>query len=372
MEQLVLLDGNLNIQESERICEISLENEKLKFAMIKASMPDVDFKDDKLRDLVLVEKIAFSCNYRDKAILLKQNNAFKKKTASVRAIGFGSEFVAKVIAVGKNVKDLKVGDYVINNAAYPYSPSGAPIGLPTNYASLRFDVFHFGNLFKIPLEFSLEKAAGFTIGAITSFSMIEKLNLRPEDKILITSAKSNTSLFVLNALKHKFEHIYVSSTSEKYKEWFDANGVKKFIFPEDMDLKSETMKVAKEIDGFTAVIDPFFDINLELAVNILSYGGKYVTCGLYDQFYPFVDSKPKFSINATNILTSVMMKNLLIIGNCLGQQKHLEEGVKQHLNLEFEVPIDSIFKADNIKDFLNKSFGMSDRLGKVIFMYSKN
>ena len=43
-------------------------------------------------------------------------------------------------------------------------------------------------------------AASFSIGAQTSSSMIRRCNIKSTDKILVTSSRSNTSMFIIKSL----------------------------------------------------------------------------------------------------------------------------------------------------------------------------
>ena len=63
-----------------------------------------------------------------------------------------------------------------------------------------------------------EVAAAFPLAAQTSYSMIRKLNPAPGENILDTAAKSNTSLFAINALKKYDVNVYAVSTSTQFKE----------------------------------------------------------------------------------------------------------------------------------------------------------
>lgn len=84
---------------------------------------------------VLVKKKAFSCNYRDKSIIFRITKQAPENTFYV----VGSDFVGEVIATGSEVTELKVGDRVIANNAYPESDAlEAFPGIPSNHASKEY------------------------------------------------------------------------------------------------------------------------------------------------------------------------------------------------------------------------------------------
>jgi NADPH:quinone reductase-like Zn-dependent oxidoreductase len=152
---------------------------------------------------VLVKKRAFSCNYRDKSLIFKYNKEIEDaaKAGNYLFSYIGSEFVGEIIDVGKNVEDFQIGDRVIPNISYPYDNEYRYYkpGLPSNHASRRIDDFYPSKLLKIPDEISDEAAAVLPIAGFTSYSMIRKV-VKPKAKILVTAAKSNTSLAVISAL----------------------------------------------------------------------------------------------------------------------------------------------------------------------------
>ncbi|WKB34675.1 alcohol dehydrogenase catalytic domain-containing protein [Terrilactibacillus sp. S3-3] len=155
------------------------------------------------RDFVLVKVDAFSCNYRDKAIILKaalrMSGQVKMNAAPVSF--FGSDFVGTVVEKGDGVKEFTIGDRVIPDCAYPNPPAPevAP-GVVTNEASKGWLRLHKSKLIRIPSSMSNTDAAGFTIGAQTSHSMIRRTQVHPGQRALVISARSNTSLFLIKGL----------------------------------------------------------------------------------------------------------------------------------------------------------------------------
>jgi NADPH:quinone reductase-like Zn-dependent oxidoreductase len=160
---------------------------------------DKDQKDNS--DRVLIKKLAFSLNYRDKELisLFYQRCQLLEEAAYA---GIGSDFVAEIISCGSSVVNLSPGDRVIPNAAYPNTNAPNSIGgVPTNFASEEYEVLDSNQLVKVPNEMPLEVAAGFTIGAQTSYSIIRRLQIQAGTNFLVSSGRSNTSIFIIQALK---------------------------------------------------------------------------------------------------------------------------------------------------------------------------
>ena len=328
------------------------------------------------RERVLIKIIAFSCNYRDKAIIL--STATQANSNTFNAVG--SDFVAEVIEVGTEVTDFKPGDRVINNNAYPHSgAAGVKEGVPTNHGSKEYRILHQVKLIKIPAQMPDEVAAGFSIGAQTSYSMMRKLDLHQGDRVLVTAARSNTSLFVVNALQ-KYRSslgvkVYATTTSPEYSDRLIALGIDRLI-PIDTTtsdwLKPEVaQEIMLETGGFNGIIDPFFDIHLPLLIHTLVNGGKYITCGFHNQYQQLLGgSALKMNPNLADVMAQVIINNLQIIGNCIGFTSDLEQAIEDYTTGKLSVIVDSVYSDRQIKDFFHRTYNSNDRFGKVIYKYA--
>jgi NADPH:quinone reductase-like Zn-dependent oxidoreductase len=345
---------------------VTLAGTAIKCAITKTAAPRFDPTDRAQASHVLLRIRGFSVNYRDRAIVL--HISAKGRRRSFTAIG--SDFVGEVISVGSAVKSLKPGDRVIGNAAYPDSgAAGIAAGVPSNCASQEFQILHQVKLAKVPAAMSDEVAACFTIGAQTSFSMVRKLTLTDGDHVLVTAGGSNTSLFAIHALRRLPVHITVATTSRSHGEKLRALGVDDVLLvergrPSFINRRPVRRLLAKR-GGFDAVIDPFFDLYLAPAVNVLRVGGRYITCGLYHQHTP----SPTIDMSA--VMLEAMFMNLRIIGNCLGSDRDLPAAINAHAAGDFPVIVDSVFvnPGSDGAAFLNRCYNARDRFGKVAFLY---
>jgi NADPH:quinone reductase-like Zn-dependent oxidoreductase len=312
------------------------------------------------QDKVLVRKKAFSCNFRDKSVALtaKYSLDVYAKNGHAKFYALGSEFVGEVIQKGAAVTNLEIGDMVIGNGNYPYSGyDNVRPGLPTNNTSKELDIFHFSKLVKVPISMPIEVAAGFSIGGQTAYSMIRKLCLQKGEKILITAATSNTSLFAINALRKLDVDVYAITTRAKYGERLKELGVKE-VFVNNHDTKSLQENPAITKHKFNAVIDPLFDIYASTVIPLLDYEGRYITCGFNNQFSASSKQKNKATPenNFLAIMKTAIGNNLNLMGNCIGHTQDLENAIRDYENGDLKVVIDSVFQEEQIEDFFNKSF----------------
>jgi NADPH:quinone reductase-like Zn-dependent oxidoreductase len=320
---------------------------------------------------VLVKIKAFSCNYRDKALIL--NTATQAPPNRFNVIG--SEFVGEVVAVGLAVTELQAGDRVIGNNAYPDSGvPDVPAGLPSNHSAKEYRIFHAAKLIKIPPEMPDEVAAAFSIGAQTTYSMLRKLQITPGANVLVTAAKSNTSMFAIQALKQYDVNLYVTSTSRRFEAELLALGVKQLIQiqpdADDWIDPQVVQDIQTEIEGFDCIFDPFFDLHIGRLIPALKPGGRYITCGLYEQYSEFTKQPFEYKgLGVKDLMLSVMINNLQIIGNCIGLKTDLEAAIADYAAGKFEVLIDSVFTARQVAEFFERTFNDPHRLGKVVYRY---
>ncbi len=193
---------------------IEIEGMPVTVGLIETKKPAFDPYTPENRFLVLIKVRAFSCNYNDKSRIF----AISQKCGEGACYSYiGSEFIGEIIAIGEGISRFQVGDRVMGNNQFPHSgvPDLLP-GIPTDYASKRCWTIHEAKLVKVPAAMPDEVAAAFSVGAQTSYSIIRKLCITAGNNLLITAATSNTSIFVINALKQYAMNIYATITTASH------------------------------------------------------------------------------------------------------------------------------------------------------------
>jgi NADPH:quinone reductase-like Zn-dependent oxidoreductase len=348
------------------VFDFSVYNKQILIGIV--DIPSLDCKKDFTDDSVLVLVKAFSCNYRDKAMILTfydlcSNNIEKHK---YRYSPFGSEFVAEVLDVGNNVKSFKKGDRVIPDCNYfAYENKFVAYGIPSSFASQRVQLFKENQLMKIPDTMPDKIAASFSISSQTGYSMIRKLNLSANATVLVTAATSNTSLSVIQILNKMGINIYVISSNSNYKDNLLKMGIKSYIpfYALECHLLDDYIKSIR----FDAIIDSFFDIYYNYLVPYLVFGGKYIYCGMYRQSEVFDDVIINARYNHTMIEN--IAKNITVISNCLGETKDLEQAIVDFKEGLYNIVIDSVYTGRDVIPFMQKTFLQIPRFGKVVYKY---
>jgi len=361
MRALTVLSPSVDKQvEESKKHYLNIDSHKIPLALIH--IPDTEFDNtkDEYANLVLVKKEGFSLNYRDLGIIQNAWEMLKHKNVD-GYYAIGSDFCGRVVKMGKNVKNLKIGDRVIGDCTFPFVEEGIAPGIPTNHSSKELEALHYKKLKKIPENISVETASGMSIGTQTTMSMIKKANIQDGANVLVTSVTSNTSLFILSFLKHKNCNVYgLSYSGEK------QDAVKKeFPFLKEI-FSFKDNAIPKDLQ-FDAILDPFIDTYLDKLVMHLNYNAKYVTCGIFNQSLEKFGSESSFK-NVSEIMVNLLFKNASIVGNCLGSVENLNDGIDLLSDNQAKLVIDSSYDEDSFKEFVDKSFG-PDRFGKTVMVY---
>ncbi len=371
MRALTLVNTNI-VSESdvEMLPDVNIAGTSIKCAIIDVNKPSFNSQEKNNENFVLVKVNAFSCNYRDKAIILK--SALKMQgelnfQAPPFAF-FGSDFVGTIIDKGQSVNEFDIGDRVIPNCAFPEQPfPGVAPGVVTNEASKGWLRLHKSKLITIPSEMSDEVASGYSIGGQTSTSMVRRVNLKNDERALVLSARSNTSMFIINKLIEMGIDTTVLTTSNWKKEEEELISPVKIA---KVDKYAHSWEEYPELGNFDVVFDPFFDLHLEKAIKQLNTGGRYITCGYKNQHQDFKDEFDKFNENnLQTIMLKVMINNISIIGNCIGTWDDLENSLNAFNPDTFIIPTDSKYYIEEGNNFIEKTYNNNGRLGKSVLKY---
>lgn len=360
--------------DNSTIVELEIAGVPVTVGLMNVPEPAFDPEHPDQRNAVLIRTEAFSCNYRDIAIVARAHAHLPPD----RFYAVGSEFVGTVLEVGVEVGRLAVGDRVIPDGTWPGWPDARGDvngGLPTNHGSRQVQIIDERKLVAVPAEMDQVVAAAFTIGGQTSYSMVRRLRLPDGAPTLVTAGTSNTSLFAIRALRRSgVEPTVITSSASAVDALHDVGATTVVVVDPSVGSLTENQKLldhARSLGGFEGVIDPFFDVNLHRITPLMRFGGRYVTCGLADQYSditgasaPNVESPP-----VRDVMVAAMMQNLELIGNCLGTRDDLGRALDDHLAGSLDVTIDSVFGDGDVAGFLDRTFSDPERFGKVVYRY---
>lgn len=369
MKVLAIINTELLPEESIRNKEtIDILGTSVTTGVVDITRPNFDVKNPQNDDFVLVRVDAFSCNYRDKALIVKAAINMKNNGISAKPVSFfGSDFVGTIMEVGSGVTDLKIGMRVIPNCYYPYIEyEGVATGVVTNEASRGWLKLHKSKLLPIPDDMNDYVAASFSIGAQTSSSMIRRCNIKNTDKILVTSSRSNTSMFIIKSLLADGHDVTALTTTDWSGKELDFVAPTKIIKIERGLDSWEELNLGK----FDVVFDPFYDLHLLNCIPHLNFNGRYITCGFKNQHSSFEEKTDDMRSNKFNLLMlQAMINNLYIIGNCIGTTEDLRVAISKFNPDIAPIHIDKIVDVYHGAEFLDTTYNVQSRFGKVVMTY---
>lgn len=200
------------VTQNGSVERIALDGVPIACGLITTPDPAFDKNSPENRRRVFVRVKAFSCNYRDKSFIFLAHKKGHERSFYV----LGSEFAGEVIDVGAEVTAFEIGDRVMGNNSYTgvgVDAHGNPEGTASSHASREYQVFHESKLMAVPSQMADPVAAAFAVAAQTAYGMIRRLEVREGTNVLVTAARSNTSLFAINALRRHNVRVTATSTS---------------------------------------------------------------------------------------------------------------------------------------------------------------
>lgn len=371
-------ESALKDKYGSRVGSFQMQGYEVEAGFFPAAMPGFE-PSGQHRGHVLIEVNAFSCNYRDRALVLRM--ATMPLPNSYYPIG--SELSGVVIDAGSEVEELKVGDRVMIDGYYGYGEQ--PWGIPTNHSSRRYQVLPSQKLKKVPEGMSDVEAAAFSIGGQTSFSMVRRSGTRLGSRVLVTGGSSNTSLFLISAARIAGGEVCATTTSEEKAPLIRKAGADEvFVLdgsPRGLESCKEIRDYVAEKGGFEVVLDPFADLYLSQVIDLMDQGGSYASCGLERQFPvrgELGNGNEGRCVMSGVAFMGVMTRNIQVIGNCLGSSEDLDRALAAWQAGQFKIAIDSVYEynlanggegSDAVR-FLSRSFLEKGRFGKVVQSYS--
>jgi NADPH:quinone reductase-like Zn-dependent oxidoreductase len=328
---------------------VTLDGRALRVAFGPVDEPAWDPQAPDCRDAVLVAGDAFSCNYRDGALA----QAVLHPTAAERFLVLGSEVAGRVLAVGPDVRGLSPGQPVMGCPAFGQGAPD-PWGVATNHASRPVQVLPATKLVPLPAGMEPTEAAAFALGAMTAAAMVRKAAPAAGERVLVTSASSNTGLFALGLL---------AATGAAVSGWSRS--------PQRAAVAAELTGVevaSGEAPGggpFDAVLAPLGDVVLPDVARRIRDGGRIVTCGL---------RRPSARGTGTPlapVLAALIEGNVTLVANCLGTPADLDTALAAWRSGALRTPIDRVIDArpGQAAAFFERTFSDPARVGKVVALH---
>ena len=223
-----------------------------KSALRLADIPMPELRDDE----VLVQVHAAGVNLIDAKI---RNGEFKLFLPYRTPFVLGHDVAGEVVKVGRNVRQLKLGDEVYSR------PDDLRIGtfaefVPVKEASLALK----------PKNLTMEDAASVPLVALTVWqALVEKAKLKKGQKVFIQAGSGGVGTFAIQLAKHLGATV-ATTTSTGNVAWVKSLGADVVV-----DYKKDDFE--KVLSGYDVVLNSQDGKTLEKSLNVLKPGGKLIS-----------------------------------------------------------------------------------------------
>lgn len=289
----------------------------------------------------------------------------------------GSDAAGEVIAVGDEVKNIKVGDRVASHSnmscrvcsactdGREYDCEKRTIwGFQTGPLWGAFsEVTHLPevNVVKIPQNVSFEEAAAASMTLLTSWHMlVGRAKIRPGQVVLIMGGGSGVGSFGIQIAKLYGCTVIATASGDKLEKCKKL-GADYAVDHRKEDWNKEVREITKEISkklGISPGIDVSFDhigqTHWNKQLTLLKYGATLVSCGATTGY------------DAQTDLRHIFFKGTNILGSTQGTRAELEQGFFWMGQGKIKAAIDSIHSFENAADAHTKMLTGKGLFGKIL------
>ena len=285
----------------------------------------------------------------------------------------GTDAAGEVIAIGENVKNIKVGDRIVSHGNMSCRVCGpCTDGKEYNCRKRKIWGFETGplwggycevahlpeiNVLKIPDNVSYEEAAAASMTLLTSWHMlIGRAKIRPGQIVLVMGGSSGVGIFGIQIAKLYGCTVIATASPEKLEKLKEL-GADYAVDHRKDDWHKEVRAITKQIVGGPG-IDVIFEhidgshFNKELT--LLKYGATMVTTGATTGY------------DAPTDLRQIFFKGIDILGSTQGTRSELEQGFYWMGQGKIKAIIDSVYTFENAVEAHNKMLNGKGLVGKII------
>ncbi len=207
-------------------------------------------------DDVLVEVEAAGLNPLDSKI---RDGAFKPILPYKPPLVLGHELAGTVVAIGANVRLVKVGDAIYAR------PRDGQIGAFAERITVRE-----ADLAPKPANLSMTEAAAIPLVGLTAWQvLIERAQIKPGQKVLIHAGSGGVGAFAIQLAKHLGATVATTASA--------ANIAMVKELGADVVIDYRSQKFEEELSGYDVVLNSLDAATLEKSLKVLKPGGKLIS-----------------------------------------------------------------------------------------------
>ena len=289
----------------------------------------------------------------------------------------GSDAAGDVIAVGEDVKNIKVGDKVVSHSNMSCRVCKACTdgrefdcvnriiwGFQTgpNWGAFS-EITHLPevNISKIPQGVSYDEAAAASMTLLTSWHMlVGRAKIRPGQTVLIMGGGSGVGSFGIQIAKLYNCDVIATASPDKLDKClelgadFAVDHRKEDWYKEVRAISKELAKKKDEAPGIDVSFDHIGQTHWNQQLTLLKYGATLVSCGATTGY------------DAKTDLRHVFFKGTNILGSTQGTKAELDQGLYWMGQGKIKATIDSVYSFEQAAEAHTKMLTGKGLFGKIL------
>ena len=278
----------------------------------------------------------------------------------------GSDAAGLVDAVGDDVRDVRVGDFVIVNPGISdrtceYCLDGEQslcvrygiLGEHRPGAAAEYLVVPAANVRAVPPDTPVEHAAAFTLTTLTAWRMVvTRAAVQPGERVLIWGIGGGVALAALQIAKQRGAHVTVTSGSDEKLEWASGLGADAVLNHRTADV-GKAVRAATDKRGVDVVIDSVGQATWKQSLAALGKRGRLVTCGATTG--PLVETDVR----------RLFWNQWNILGSTMGNDAEFDAVADELRAGRLVPPVDSVFALDEGRRAFER-MESGEQFGKIV------
>ncbi|TGB02018.1 zinc-binding dehydrogenase [Halobacillus salinus] len=273
----------------------------------------------------------------------------------------GSDITGDIVEVGSDVDSSRIGEQVV---VFPLTASGDPedvhIADDMSFIGSEFDggyaeyvVWPAHLCYPMALS-SYEESAVFSVSGLTGWHMVEQLDLKPGQTVMVTGANGGVGSLNVQIASRVFGANVIAIVGDlALEERMKELGATHVLSYRSDSLEQEILDVN---DGpIDAVLDVVGDALFNISLNVLKKGGKFCTSGSSGGQITELDFRTMY------------LKHIALLGSVLGTREDFRKLMEAVSEGKVKPIIDKTFPLEEARE-AQKYFKDGKTLGKVVLL----
>ncbi len=289
----------------------------------------------------------------------------------------GSDAAGDVIAVGEDVKNIKVGDRVVSHSnmscrvckactdgrefdcvnrmiwGFQTGPTWGAFSEATHLPEV--------NISKIPENVSYDDAAAASMTILTSWHMlVGRAKIKPGQTVLIMGGGSGVGSFGIQIAKLYQCDVIATASPDKLDKCLELGADYAVDHRKDdwhKEVRGITKELAKkkgEVPGIDVSFDHIGETHFNKQLTLLKYGATMVSCGATTGYDAKID------------LRHVFFKGTNILGSTQGTKAELDQALYWMGEGKIKAAVDSVYSFEQAAEAHSKMLSGKGLFGKIL------